>query len=330
MIDRGIEIAGFLSQHGWDEAQQDAFEADFSPRRYARLTKADGARVILMDAAPDQKTPQFVAVAKILAQCGLSAPVLYAAHPPRGMVLLEDFGDRNFGMLIDDGADPAPLLHRAVEVLAQLHQRFTPDMAQALDLPVFDADLLSSQAALYLDTFFAMHADRDATPDERASFLEAWCKVLTCLDRLPASLLLRDFMPDNLMDLPDRAGASSVGLLDFQDAGTGCVAYDLASLTEVVRRDGMDAFQPELLAAYHALVKPSYSLPELSDACAVLAALRHTRILGIVVRLSLNGRQDKLAYLPRVQAHLARLLRAKSLAPVADWFSRFSPVELVA
>ena len=77
MINRAVEIAGFLTQHGWDDADQSPLAADFSPRRYARLQRDDGKRAILMDADTDQKTPDFIAVARILHHCEISAPEIF-------------------------------------------------------------------------------------------------------------------------------------------------------------------------------------------------------------------------------------------------------------
>ena len=59
-------------------------------------------------------------------------------------------------------------------------------------------------------------------------------------DRVPTSLVLRDYHVDNLMWLESRNGAARCGLLDFQDARIGPVAYDLVSLLEDARRDVPD------------------------------------------------------------------------------------------
>ena len=39
MSDRAVEIAGFLADTGWDEAEQMPLDADFSTRRFARLMR---------------------------------------------------------------------------------------------------------------------------------------------------------------------------------------------------------------------------------------------------------------------------------------------------
>ncbi len=307
-------VAAFLEQAGWAQARITPMQADFSPRRYARLERADGRRAILMQAAADQKTPAFVAIACLLRDLELSAPVLYAAEPDNGLVLMEDFGDRNFGALLDAGEDAWPLYRRATDVLAHLHQAF--DAANAMPLPLFDAALFTAQAELFLDAYIPFAQSREATPGEREGFRAAWLEALKPLDSLPQTLLLRDYMPDNLMDLPEREAWRGVGVLDFQDAGRGPIAYDLASLCEAVRRDGGPALQEDVLAQYHRQ-NPAVALPDLRRACRVLAAQRHTRILGIIARLAQQGRREKLALLPRVGGYLATLLKDDALRDVA-------------
>ncbi len=322
VTDRAVEIAGFLSQQGWEKAQQTPFPADFSPRRYARLVNEYKAPscAILMDADRDQKTPQFVAIANLLRSLDLSAPEIYASDPDRGLVLMEDFGDRNYGNMIDVGDDAKPYYMRAVDVLVHLHQHYDVAMTQDLSLPRYEARLFIDQSGLFLDAYFLYKKGREAHAEERTAFYAAWQQSLGVIENIPQTLMLRDFMLDNLMDLPARAAWRAVGLLDFQDAGLGPIAYDLASLCEDVRRDGGDRMLDQVIDYYYRQSQPPYPLDYLRSACRVLAAQRHVRILGILVRLAVGqGRRDKLAYVPRIWGYLDYLLQDKVLEPLRLW-----------
>ena len=311
--DRPLEIASFLDQHGWGEAVPHPFAADFSPRRYARLVQETGATAILMDADGGQKTQEFLIVGNILRQTGLRAPAIYAADANRGLVLMEDFGTRNVGALIDAHADPRAYCLRATEALAQLHNA-GPALPESL--PVFDTNLFTHQAGLFLEDYVPLILGRETTPEETAEFAAAWRTVLRPLENLPQRLLLRDFMPDNWMELP----SGELGFLDFQDAGLGPIAYDLASMGEEVRRDGGFALLEDILAAYRRKSCLDIGEEALKRGCLVLSAQRHMRILGILARLGLRqGRREKLALLPRVKAHLTKLLKEPCLMPVSVW-----------
>lgn len=320
MKDRALEIAAFLEQNGWGDAEAAPFNADFSPRRYARLTQSDGTTAILMDADTNQKTPSFVEIDELLRSLSLSAPEIYAAYPDEGLVLLEDFGRRNFGRLIDSGEDSKPLYRRAVDLLVELHKKFSAVDKSKLDLPAYGGALFASQVEMFLDDYIPYAKNREASVSEGEGFRAAWKQALRGIEALPQSLLLRDYMPDNLMDLPGREGVQSVGLLDFQDAGLGPAAYDIASLCEMVRRDGGDVVQQDMIVYYHAQMKPALSLQELTTACHILAAQRHMRILGIIVRVvNATGQKDKLQYMPRIWEYLHQLLQDEALRPVREW-----------
>ena len=314
---RSHDVQNFLRAASWDKAAGALLQADFSSRRFARLTQADGATAILMQAGGDQRTAEFVTVAGMLRDVGLSAPEIYAAEVGRGLVLMEDFGDVTFGKLLDGGWEKAPLYFRAAAVLARLHQKWDPrlrgDDGVRGALPVFTAALFTHQAELFLDHYVPVRLGRAVTDGEREDFRTAWLETLKPLEALPQTLLLRDFMPDNLMDLSARQGWRDVGLLDFQDAGLGPVAYDLASLCEAVRRDG----GPEMLErvlAYYLECHPVMPLADLRRACHVLAVQRHMRVLGILAQ-----KPEKRIYETRVRGYIDTLLSDDGLKAVRRW-----------
>ena len=309
-----MEAAVFLEAHGWGTARQQPLQADFSTRRFFRLSRPDGEprSAILMMAAAEQKTREFAAIAALLRQAEISAPEIYAVAPELGLTLMEDLGDANIGRALDQGREAWPFYRRAAEMLAHWHRAARLEPSAVEGLPVFNAALFTEQVGLFI-------ADDAPAQEAKESFAAAWLSALTPLDALPQTLILRDFMPDNLIDLPERRDWRGVGVVDFQDGGTGPLPYDLASLCEAVRRDGGAAMLEPVLAHYHAR-HPVMPLAELKRTCRILAAQRHMRILGIVARLARDpARRDKRAYLPRIAAHLQGMLQDEALRPVRKW-----------
>ncbi len=325
MSNRAVEIAGFLEQQGWGNAADTPLDADLSPRRFTRLQHDDGRRAILMDADADQKTEDFVVIDKILRGYDISAPEIFAADPMLGIVLMEDFGGRNFGRMLDSGeAPPAILYRRAVDVLIHLHRSFDKTAAQEFDLPLFGGALFAVQAEMFLDYYIPHIKNREATRDESEGFQAAWKEALKGIEALPQTLMLRDFMPDNLMNLEGRENWRSVGVLDFQDAGHGPIAYDLASLCETARRDVSDILLDEMIVYYHENAQPAISVAELKTACHILSAQRHMRILGLFVRHARKtGENGKLQDLPRIQHYVDYLLKDEKLKPLQKWIEQY-------
>jgi hypothetical protein len=301
-----------LRRQGWADAVRRPLAGDASSRRYDRLSKAGGTAV-LMRAPPEAMTPAFIAIAKILANLGLSAPGILAASAEDGMVLLEDFGDDTYTVLLDGGAAAAPLYLLATDALIHLHRRFTG----AASLPIIDRARFLDQAMLFCDI---------CKPDEGAaeSFRRAWTGPLDTAVAVPSTLLLRDFHAGNLFHLPQRPGVRACGLIDFQDAGIGPVSYDLVSLLQDARRDVAKDIAAACLEHYCAAF-PDIDRAAFDASCAILAAQRHVRVIAVFNRLSGLGKPGYLEHLPRLWDLLHRALGHPALGDVAVWFQEHFP-----
>lgn len=327
MTDR---IAAFLARHGLGAAGRRPLAGDASARRYERLRTPDGHALILVDTpSPADDLAPFISIGAALARLGFSVPRVVAAEVEAGLALLEDFGDATFSRLLEAGEDPEALYALATDVLVELHRRFDPRDAAALDLPVYDAALFVEQVMLFADTYIPVAAGRPLDPGERASLERAWRAVVedACAGR--PSLLLRDYHVDNLMRL-DRPGVAAAGLLDFQNAGLGPTAYDLVSLLEDARRDVPTDLAARMVERYVSAF-PDLDRAAFGRAFAVLGAVRHARIIGIFTRLALrDAKRAYLVHLPRVWRLLEGQLAKPELAPVAAWFDRHLPPGLRA
>jgi len=312
---RALEIKEFLASHGWDAATHAPFAGDFSSRKYARLTKPSGKTAVLMDAAADQKSDVFVAVAHILKNAGIAAPEIYAADPHRGLILMQDFGTRNIGSAIDAGAPMQGFADKAVGLLATAHAKCDLASAHKIGLPLYNAHTFAKQAGLFLDHYIPRVLHRDANTDERQAFYNAWLKVFDQTHHIPSGILLRDFMFDNLMELPN----GGVGVLDFQDAGIGPISYDIASLCEEVRRDGGFDLLHDAVHKYCAQSVLTTEKTQLFQSCIACSAQRHIRILGILARMAESGRYDKAAHMGRVENFVQKVLKYDNLEPVRNF-----------
>lgn len=314
------EIENFLAEAKWAEAAREPLRADFSTRRFTRLRRENGETAIMMMADPGQKTDIFVHLALVLRRLEIPAPQMIASDIPRALVLMEDFGPANLGAALDAGADRTPHDQTIARMLCKLHDRFDQTMVAAVRIPVFNAALFTDQATLFLEHYFKRVKKRDATAMERSGFVEAWHESLAPLDVLPRSLLLRDFMPDNAMVLDKPLFGFDLGILDFQDAGLGPIAYDLASWCEEIRRDGGHERLESLVDSY-CEVRGGMDRALLIHGAEILLAQRHTRVLGVLAQL------DKKEPVPRTLRTLRALLsKQKALEPVRRWFESCAPL----
>lgn len=326
---RAAAVAAFLVRHGLSAARREPLAGDASARRYERLRTGDGRTLILVDTpSPRDDLEPFLRIGGLLDGLGLSVPQVIAADVDAGLALQEDFGDGTFSALLDGGSEPAPLLTLACDVLIHLHRTFDPAEASPA-LPRYDAALFARQAVLFAEVCGPLLFGSPLPETVRSDFETAWRAALEPVCAGPTSLLLRDYHAGNLLLLP-RDGLRAAGLIDFQAAGLGPTVYDLVSLLEDARRDVPATLAAALRHRYMAGV-PDLDRAGFARAWAVLAAARHTRVLGIFVRLALSaGKRGYLTHLPRVASHLTRHLGDPALAPVAAWFARHCPIETLS
>jgi aminoglycoside/choline kinase family phosphotransferase len=322
---RDRDIEDFLGSAGWPGADRRPLAQDASFRRYDRIS-LNGRAAVLMDAPPGKEdVVPFVRIAEGLADLGLSAPRIIARDVAAGFLLLEDLGDATFTRLLAKGEAEGELYDLAVDVLVDLHSHPVDDIVPA-GTPVYDDALFLQEALLFPDWYLKAHLG-DAAAAGRAAYEAIWTELLPQARGVPETLVLRDFHVDNLMRIEGRDGVAACGLLDFQDAVRGPVAYDFVSLVEDARRDVAPATaaraRERYLAAFPAVDAEAFDL-----SCAVLGAQRHCKVLGIFTRLrDRDGKSDYMVHIPRLWRLLDRAASHPELAPLKSWLDENVPTE---
>jgi aminoglycoside/choline kinase family phosphotransferase len=355
---REDRMRDFLAASGWGDAVATPIPGDASTRRYFRL--ADGPRTaLLMDQPQGVETPtappsanaeqrralgynavarlagadiaRFAAVARYLKDRGLSAPEVYAIDAAAGFMILEDLGDALFADVLTGGGDEAALYNNAVAVLARLHAEPPPEALGVKPLFIYDETALLAETDLFTEWYLPHALGRAATADETGEHRALWRAALAPVLTSPRVFVHRDYHAQNLLWLPQRAGAERTGLIDFQDAVAGSRAYDLVSLLEDARRDVDPAVARHALRHYlDAMAAQGTPVDDaaFTTEMAAMAAQRNTKIVGIFARLfRRDGKPRYLALLPRVWGHLQNDLSHPSLAPLRAWYDRTIPRE---
>ena len=118
------------------------------------------------------------------------------------------------------------------------------------------------------------------------------------------------------------------GLLDFQDARFGPVTYDLASLLEDARR----VVRPDLqdkMKTYFFNEFPTYQTAEFEDSYSLMAVQRHTKVIGIFVRLFVRDNKNRyLKFIPFVWQLLEKHLDKPLLKRYKTWLDTYIPSDV--
>ena len=354
-LQRFIDIDRFLFEAGWSKAFRSFLQGDASSRTYTRLSKTND-KALLMDAPRQPDGPPlrdgrpysalahlaedvrpFVAISNALRKEGFSTPKMIASDLDKGLLLLEDFGDHQFGDLINRGAQMAPFYQAATRLLADLSSKTPPDTlpvthGEDYRLPFYNLEANSIELELLLDWFWPAARQEQAPDDVRATFLKLWQDALMPVFQHSNNWVLRDFHSPNLIWLEERQGNQKVGLIDFQDAQRGHAAYDLVSLLQDARRDVPVELEQLCIELYVSLVtkhNPDFDETAFRAAYATLGAQRNTKILGIFIRLAKRDNKPAyLAHIPRVATYLTRNLQHPALAVLKGWYDTYVPVDL--
>ncbi len=351
-LERVRALSLFLDQTPYAEAPARYLLGDASTRSYARLVLPHRTAILMnaprqpdgppiRDGKPysalvhlaEDVTP-FVAVACALRERGLSAPAVYAFDLDQGFLVLEDLGDRVFGSEIAKGRSMAELYGLAVDALVALARKAPPELLPIeghapYRLPSYDAEALLTEVSLLIDWFWPALHGRPAPQALREEFFGLWRSLLAEAAKADPGWVLRDYHSPNLMWLPEREGIKRVGMLDFQDALRGPLAYDLVSLLQDARLDVPEALERDELARYCAArnaQSPHFSSDQFVALYATLGAQRNSKILGIFARLAKrDGKRGYLAHIPRVARYLERDLAHPALSGLRRFYARELP-----
>ena len=295
--------------HSWLELELkgEPFElspasADASFRRYFRVRQADDT-CIVMDAPPEKEDSRpFIAVAALLEKAGLHGPQVLGSDLEQGFLRLTDLGSRQYMDALRE-ADPEPLMQDAMQALVQWQLSSQADV-----LPPYDAALLQRELDLFPDWYIGRHLNRELTPDQRAAWQRACDRLVQSALAQPLVYVHRDYMPRNLM-----VSVPNPGIIDFQDAVYGPIAYDVLSLF----KDAFISWPAEQVGhwrrSYHraatAAGLPVGSADEFEQMFDWIGLQRHLKVLGIFARIRYrDGKPHYLQDAPRFIRYIREIL----------------------
>ena len=313
--------------HGLVVSTLRSASADASFRRYFRIDSQSGASFIVMDAPPPlEDVRPFISVAALLQGAGLNAPRVVEQDVGHGFLLLTDLGAQLYlgvlqaAVLSGDMATADTLMRDATAALIQWQLR-----ADASALPAFDDALLRRELALFPEWCVARELGVTWTAQEQAVWQDACDLLVQSALAQPSVAVHRDYMPRNLMVCAkDTNGAGSPGILDFQDAVRGPIAYDLASLLRDAFISWEEAQELDWAVRYWQAARQA-GLPMPEDfgefwrQVEWMGLQRHLKVLGIFCRLKHRDGKPKYSEdLPRFFAYAHKVAaRYNALRPLS-------------
>ena len=319
-MERDELLQNFLKKCGWEDAERYLLARDASFRWYDRLTDGEKTMVLMNAPIPQENPAQFVFVDEILERIGAKVPHIHHRDLDNGFLLLEDFGDDTFTRLIARGEDEMSLYRQAVDALIHIQK----NIHESHGLQEYDFDLMFFEASLLPLWYIKYVVGKDVDEEGMNEFKSIWQELYKIMRSVPDTLVLLDYHVDNLMITKD----NQCGLLDFQDARYGPITYDLASLLEDARRLVPENIQSEMLRYYFEEL-PQFDTEEFRQSYPIMAVQRHTKVIGIFVRLFVRDHKDRyLKFIPFVWSLLEKHLDNPLLARYKKWLDTYVPKEI--
>jgi aminoglycoside/choline kinase family phosphotransferase len=288
--------------------------ADASFRSYLRARLADGSTRIVMDAPPDKEDCRpFVHVARLLRAAGVNAPEVLGEDLAQGFLLLTDLGTRTYLDELDAGSAPR-LFADATDALVRWQLA-----TREGELPPYDEALLRREMNLFPEWYVERHLRKTLSPGEKDILENTFRTLVQSALAQPRVYVHRDYMPRNLM-----ISDPNPGVIDFQDAVFGPIAYDVVSLY----RDAFVSWPEERVLdwvvrywekARKAKLPVHADFADFWQAFELMGLQRHLKVLGIFARIHYrDGKPKYLADTPRFIGYaLSVARRYGQLAPLA-------------
>lgn len=294
---------------GLENANAEPVSGDASFRRYFRVwdVPSDSTRhatpFIVMDSPPAQEDCEpFVKLGRHWRELGIKVPQIVQADPERGFLLLEDFGDQlMLGQLNQNTANT--LYQGALDELVLIQQL---PAAENYTLPRYDTALLNREMALFRDWLLEGYLGLELDNIEKSMLDTTFALLRESALAQPEVTVHRDYHSRNLLVCGQ---SNRPGVIDFQDAVTGPVTYDAASLlkdcyiqwSEEQIYLWLEAFREQTLeAGLHRADSATFR-----QWFELMGMQRHLKAAGIFARLAMrDGKPRYLADIPRTVGYV--------------------------
>ncbi|MCP3871268.1 MAG: phosphotransferase [Gammaproteobacteria bacterium] len=304
MTERLSELNRWLSDGpGFKDFLITPASSDASFRSYYRI-EGDGGSWIAMDAPPEKENcGPFVTIAGQLSALGLHVPDIIASDQEKGFLLLEDFGSIHYLDELNEGTVER-LYGDALAALAVIQA-----CGDRSVLPVYDKRMLMREMGLFEEWLLGRYLGLQLSDSERQMVESVFELLVKSALEQPQVCVLRDYHSRNLMI----TRSNNPGILDFQDAVSGPVTYDLVSLLKDCYIGWPRERVKRWVGGYFELARQSGILREEHEDrflrwFDLMGVQRHLKAAGIFARLKVrDGKPGYLGDIPRTLGYISDL-----------------------
>ena len=269
--------------------------SDASFRTYYRINYNEGTDIV-MHAPPDKESlTDVIKINTKLEDANITVPKIKKVNEDLGLILMSDFGKKVY---LDNLNNETVfcLYTDAIDVIHNMQNNISTS-----DLECFDIHAQKDEVNLFIDWFLKKHIGYDDKKLGDIGIEEILTDLLEKIDEIPKKFIHRDYHSRNLMLLEK----GNPGVLDYQDAMTGPITYDLVSLLKDCYIKWDDELVKKMSKTYFQRADSKTSFDVFNYWFDISGLQRHLKAIGIFSRL--NYRDNKPAYMndiPRTLSYI--------------------------
>lgn len=289
------KIREWLHQTPYQHFTIEIASADASFRQYYRLTHGN-VSLLLMDSSLEKDSLQaFINVTQKLQAVNVKVPNILQQNLELGYLIIEDFGSTHYLDILNwDNFEE--LYKKAIDEIVKMQE------ADTSQLPLYDKEFLSFEMSLMQEWYMIKLLPVVLSDKQKEIIQKTISDIADEVLKQPQGLFVhRDYHSRNIM----LTKSEKVAIIDFQDAMSGALMYDIASLLE----DSYIEFEREERLKLVLYFRDKKGL-DFDDATCIrwfdfISMQRHIKVLGIFARLyKRDGKKQYLKDIPLTLKYL--------------------------
>ncbi len=274
--------------------------ADASFREYFRLT-LDGKTAILMDSSLEKESLEpFLDVTSRLLDAGVKAPEILEKNLEEGFLIIEDFGNTHYLNVLDD-KNYKTLYSKAIDTILNMQK------ADTKNLPLYDKAFLHFEMDLMQEWYLQKKLNLTLSDSQKELIKNALDVISEVVLSQPQDVFVhRDFHSRNIMITDEE----KIGVIDYQDAMSGAITYDLVSLLKDCYIEYDRGEVERLVLEFRDKKGLQTDDEKFIKWFDFMGLQRHIKVLGVFSRLYLRDAKD--GYLKDIPLTLKYVLETAS------------------
>ncbi len=296
-----------------------ALTGDAGFRKYYRF-EHEGVSFIAVDAIPQMSNNlAFVELQKLFKANGVNVPDIICVDLSEGFFCLSDFGDLLFGNTLTE-TNMEQEYKKAIDLLPNIS---AIKSTSAYTLPNYDAEFVHTELNIFTEWLLGKHLNISLSTQEIKGLEQSFTVLVNNVLEQPKVTMHRDFHSRNLMVLTNDKNdgdevVNHIGVIDFQDAVTGPITYDVVSLLRDCYVKWPQESVENLFEYFCQLMQQNESYSDISSEqwkrwFDLMGVQRHVKASGIFARL--YHRDDKQGYLKDIPLTLSYIVEVCELYP---------------